>query len=31
MPTIALEYTSQIVTLDDNRVVRVQIWDTAGQ
>lgn len=31
MPTIALEYTSKIVTLDNQRVVRAQIWDTSGQ
>ena len=31
MPTIALEYTSKIMTLDNQRVVRAQIWDTSGQ
>ena len=31
MPTIALEYTSKIVQLDEGRIVRAQIWDTSGQ
>jgi GTPase SAR1 family protein len=31
MPTVALEYTSKIVELQDRRFVRTQIWDTAGQ
>ena len=31
MPTVALEYTSKIVELDDKRRVKAQIWDTAGQ
>jgi small GTP-binding protein len=31
MPTVALEYTSKVVELDDKRRVKAQIWDTAGQ
>lgn len=30
-PTIGVEFASKTVTLPDNRRVRAQIWDTAGQ
>ncbi len=30
MPTIALEYTSKLVEIE-NKIVRAQIWDTSGQ
>jgi small GTP-binding protein len=31
MPTIAVEFASKLITLDNGEVSRVQIWDTAGQ
>lgn len=31
MPTIALEYTSKIIQIDNNKNIRAQIWDTSGQ
>lgn len=30
-PTVAVEFASKVVTLDNNRKVKAQIWDTAGQ
>lgn len=29
-PTIGVEYKQKLLTLQDNEVVKVQIWDTAG-
>jgi len=31
MPTVAVEFSSKLVTLDNQQVVKTQIWDTAGQ
>jgi len=31
MPTIAVEFSSKLVTLNNGQVVKTQIWDTAGQ
>lgn len=31
MPTIAVEFASKLVTLDNGEYTKVQIWDTAGQ
>ena len=31
MPTIAVEFSSKLVTLDNGEVSKIQIWDTAGQ
>jgi Ras-related protein Rab-11A len=31
MPTVVVEFTSKIIKLNDNRVIKAQIWDTAGQ
>lgn len=31
MPTIAVEFSSKLVTLDNRETVKTQIWDTAGQ
>lgn len=30
-PTVGVEFTSKTIRLNDNRRVRAQIWDTAGQ
>jgi GTPase SAR1 family protein len=30
-PTLGIEYSSKTVSIDANHVVKVQIWDTAGQ
>ncbi|CDW84202.1 rab small monomeric gtpase [Stylonychia lemnae] len=30
-PTIGADFSNKEITLDDNRVVTLQIWDTAGQ
>lgn len=30
-PTIGVEFGSRLVTLEDSSVVKLQIWDTAGQ
>jgi small GTP-binding protein len=29
--TIGFDFKSQVLTLDDNKIVKLQIWDTAGQ
>jgi small GTP-binding protein len=31
MPTIAVEFASKLITLDNGEQTKVQIWDTAGQ
>jgi predicted AlkP superfamily phosphohydrolase/phosphomutase len=31
MPTIAVEFSSKLVTLDNTETIKTQIWDTAGQ
>lgn len=30
-PTIGVEFATKIVTLSDQRRIKTQIWDTAGQ
>ncbi len=30
-PTIGVQFTSKTLVLPDNRRIRAQIWDTAGQ
>lgn len=30
MPTIGVEYKQKIIEIDDNSLIKVQIWDTAG-
>ena len=30
-PTIGVEFATRIVTLSDQRRIKTQIWDTAGQ
>ena len=30
-PTIGVEFTSKTLVLSDNRRIKAQIWDTAGQ
>jgi Ras-related protein Rab-2A len=31
MPTVAVEFSSKSLHLDNGRKIRVQTWDTAGQ
>jgi len=31
MPTVAVEFTSKLVKLDNGTTLKAQIWDTAGQ
>ena len=31
MPTIAVEFASKLVTLENGELAKVQVWDTAGQ
>ena len=30
MPTIGVEYKQKLITLEDNSLIKVQVWDTAG-
>ena len=30
-PTIGVEFSTQVLTMEDNVSVKAQIWDTAGQ
>ena len=31
LPTVGFDYKSQIITLPDKSVVKLQIWDTVGE
>jgi GTPase SAR1 family protein len=31
MPTVAVEFSSKLVILNNGQNVKTQIWDTAGQ
>ena len=30
MPTIGIEYKQKILTLNNNKTIKIQLWDTAG-
>jgi len=30
-PTLGVEYSTKLIILSDNKRIKIQIWDTAGQ